>query len=178
MSLDLNMSSLRTILSNIYFPDDAEAGLKYIIPKVGTWFNPQELLSRSEKPLTWIGFVIKRQVPVALPYYVKDVDEDDDEDNYLETQKIAYISLQFVGKRAESLSNQVQSWLERDDVQEQFDTVCGKLMAGVMEARPSPFMQDGLNNILAWNVDIKVLWIQKEITNHVIGEGLEAEGDF
>jgi hypothetical protein len=155
--MELTNSSLRTILSNIFGVDE-----DYIVPKQGNWFNPQSMLPTAEKPKTWIAYKIVNNTPVTLPSYEDDtieVEEEDVDINIVKVTKIASIDLQFVGNNAESLANGVSMWIKRSDVQAQFETVNGKLMANNMDVVTSDFYQDGFNSVLAYNVRIQIAWV-------------------
>ena len=147
--MELNQSSLRGILAQILSVDQ-----KYIVPKQGNWWNPQE---QGSAPVTWCAYMIRRNRPRTVPTYVAESQLSGDV-NYVRVTKIADIDLQFVGTQAEELAQSVCLWTRRSDVQAQFATVQGAVMNCAGDALSSYFGQDGGNAVMAWNVSIQVLW--------------------
>jgi hypothetical protein len=147
--MELNQTTLRGILAQILSVDP-----KYIVPKQGNWFNPQEANANIEN---WVAYQIRRNRPRTTPFYEVGTNLNQ-KVNSVAVQKIAEIDLQFVGPRSEELANSVAMWPLRSDVKAQFQTVQGAIMNGEYDAVSSNFMQDGNNTVLAWNVSFKVLW--------------------
>lgn len=141
----LNQQTLRGILAAVTSVNPA-----FIVPKQGNWWNPQDQLV---KPDTWCAYLIRSSRPVTTPFY-----HDNDGTNTAAVEKISTIDLQFVGPQSETIANSVAMWPLRTDVQEQFRSINGSLLLDEMEARSSNFYQDGANNVLAWNVTIRVMW--------------------
>lgn len=161
---ELNQSTLRGILASILSVDP-----KYIVPKQGNWWNPQE----AEKPDTWCAYIIRSNTPRTAPFYV--------ELNGQQTvcvQKIATIDLQFVGQQSEEIAQSISAWALRSDVQEQFKTVGGAILYDGLEARSVNFYQDGTNNILSWNVTIRVIWTQTINANQSVIKTIETGGQI
>jgi len=146
---ELNQQTLRGILARITSVNE-----KYIVPKQGNWWNPQE---RAAAPDTWCAYIIRSNKPRTMPFYNVSTDGMT---NGVVTEKIASIDLQFVGPQAETIAQSVALWPLRQDVADALKTVQGALLNTDMEARSSNFYQDGANNVVAWNVSIKVLWFQ------------------
>ena len=144
---ELNHTTLRGILARILSVDE-----RFIVPKQGNWYTPQEA---DNAPDTWCAYVIRSNTPLTVPFYAK---SKDGKINSAATQKIATIDLQFVGEQAEEIAQSVAFWSLREDVQRAFADVRGALMYSGMQAQSSPFFQDGLNTVTAWNVTIRVLW--------------------
>lgn len=147
--MELNQSTLRGILAQITSVNE-----KYIVPKQGNWWNPQEQI---QKPDTWCAYVIRSNRPVTVPFY-NEGDLSGVPQNGVATLKIANIDLQFVGPQAEEIAQNVAMWPLRADVQAEFKKVNGALMNDAMEAASSNFYQNGTNNVMAWNVSIRVQW--------------------
>jgi hypothetical protein len=169
--MGLNQINLRAIFANIFNVDSM-----YIIPKMGVWFNPQSMLPTATKPLTWIAYKILSNKPVTVPWFnfeTVTVGQTSSLHNFAKTYKIATVDLQFVGTRAESLANGISFWLLRDDVKIQLETVSGKLMADDWEVKTADFFQDGNNNILSYNVRIRIMWLDAIQTTHELAEGVE-----
>lgn len=144
----LSQSSLRTILATIFSVD-----AKYIVPKQGNWFNPQDMLPTEEKPLTWVAFRISKARPRMIPVLIEDID------GVRSVQVIiSRVDLQIVGTRAEELAASVSHWLRRQDVKDAFATEDAELIAQDFSVTALDFYQDGANNILSYNVRISVLW--------------------
>lgn len=153
--MDLNQTTLRGILAAILSVDQ-----KYIVPKQGNWWNPQDKLSNISN---WCAYRIKSSRPRTVPYYDIGTENKSGETvkvNGVCVEKISDIELQFVGPQAEAIANSVAMWPLRSDVQEQFKAVHGAIMYDDMTAIGSVFSQDGLNTIIAWNVTIRVKWTQ------------------
>ena len=157
--MELNQTTLRGILAQILSVDP-----KYIVPKQGNWFNPQEANANIEN---WVAYQIRRNRPRTTPFYETGTNLNQ-KVNSVAVQKIAEIDLQFVGPRSEELANSVAMWPLRSDVKAQFQTVQGAIMNGEYDAVSSNFMQDGNNTVLAWNVSFKVLWYSILDTNQGI----------
>ena len=141
----LNQTNLRGILAQIL-----SVNTKYIVPKQGNWWNPQEEVN---SPHTWCAYLIRSNRPRTAPFYVALNNQ-----NLLAVEKIATIDLQFVGEQSEDIAQSVAMWSMRGDVQEALAQVHGAIMYDDMEAKSSTFYQDGNNTVLAWNVTIRVLW--------------------
>lgn len=154
--MELNQTTLRGILAQILSVDQ-----KYIVPKQGNWFNPQEANVNIEN---WCAYQIRRNRPRTVPFYETGT-INNQKVNSVAVQKIAEIDLQFVGPRSEELAESVAMWPLRSDVKAQFQTVQGAVMNDEYDAISSNFMQDGNNNVLAWNVSFKVLWYSLLDTN-------------
>ena len=168
----LNNSSLQGILATIFNVDP-----KYIVPKQGNWYNPAD--NDPTKPNNWIAYLILQADPITLPDYqdfkITVTNPNDTDVEGINVTKISDIDLQFVGDDAEDLAHDVAFWINRATVISQFETVNGKIMAGRPIVRTSPFIQEGLNNVLSYNVRIRVAWIdvvqtdQQPVHSAIIG---------
>ena len=143
--MELNQSTLRGILAQILSVDE-----KYIVPKQGNWWNPQ---TQAESPDTWCAYLIRSNKPRTAPFYYKD-----NNTNYVVTEKIATIDLQFVGTQSEEVAQSIAMWPLRDDVAVALQSIQGSLLPDDMDARSLTFYQDGANTVLSWNVTIRILW--------------------
>jgi hypothetical protein len=143
----VNQKTLRGILAQITSVDQ-----KFVVPKQGNFFNPQE---EKDSPDTWCAYMIRSNKPRTVPFYNT---TDDKKVNGVAVEKIATIDLQFVGPKAEDIALSVSMWPYRSDVASLFAKERGALLNDDMEARSSVFYQDGTNNIIAWNVTIRVAW--------------------
>ena len=158
--MELNQTTLRGILAAILSVDE-----KYVVPKQGNWFNPQEANANIEN---WCAYQIRQNRPRTLPFY----DVGTQTQGQVQTKvnggavlKIADIDLQFVGPRSEELANSVAFWPLRSDVKAQFKTVQGAILNDEYDAVSSFFMQEGNNTVMAWNVSIRVKWYSLLDTN-------------
>ena len=144
----LSQTTLRTTLATILSVDP-----KYIVPKQGNWFNPQDMLPTEEKPLTWVAYRISRAKPRIIPVLVED---EDGKRSF--TFIVSKVDLQIVGTRAEALAESVAHWMRRQDVRDAFELIDASLMAQDFTTSVLDFYQDGANNILSYNVSFYVVW--------------------
>ena len=149
--MELNQTALRGILARVLSVDP-----KYIVPKQGNWWNPQDA---NANIANWCAYIIRRSVPRTVPLYHEEA-VGGQAANLAATERIATIDLQFVGPDSETLANSVALWPLRSDVAEEFRAVRGAIMNDGLEADSSPFWQEGDNAVTAWNVTIKVLYWQ------------------
>lgn len=145
----LSQTSLRTILAQILSID-----AKYIVPKQGNWFNPQDTPVATDKPDTWLAYNIDEGVPRNLPMLLETTDETK---MASVVWMIGKVELQFVGKRAEEIAQTVPHWIHRRDVKDAFASIGAELMADDAYYRVHTYYQDGLNTQLAFGVSLKVL---------------------
>ena len=144
--MELNQTTLRGILAQILSVDN-----KYIVPKQGNWWNPQENESNIKN---WCAYRIKSNRPRTAPFYV----QTEQNKNVCTVLKMAEIELQFVGPDSEALANNVALWPMREDVQQAFSTVQGAIMLDDLTATSIFFTQEGANTIYSWNVNFSILW--------------------
>lgn len=144
----LNRTTLRGILARITSVDP-----KYIVPKEGRWWNPQNL---RPKPHTWCAFNIRSKVPRTVPFF----HSDDGQTQNAAVEMLATIDLQFVGPQAEDIASTVCLWPMREDVKEAFQEIRGAILPDNLGAVTANFYQDGDNNVQSWNVQIRVLYFQ------------------
>lgn len=163
--MELNQTTLRGILAQILSVNE-----QYIVPKQGNWWNPQEQLN---SPDTWCAYLIRGNRPVTAPFY-KEINGV----NCAVTEKIATIDLQFVGPQSESIAQSITMWPLRSDVSEALSTVQGSIMYTDGEAVSSNFYQAGSNNVMAWNVTIKILWYYILETDQGLWENITLNGNI
>ena len=158
--MELNQTTLRGILATIFNVNE-----KYIVPKQGNWFNPQEANANIEN---WCAYQIRQNRPRTVPFYnvgSQTSGQITTKVNAVAVLKIAEIDLQFVGPQSEALAESIAMWPFRTDVAAQFKTVQGAIMNDEYDAISSPFMQDGNNTVMAWNTTVRVLWYSIQDTN-------------
>ncbi len=149
----LNVATLQAALVSILGVPAA-----YVVPKQGTWWNPQATENYPGKPKTWCAFRIEGTRTIDAPHYVADPAWPTVKRNWSVVHKSARISLQFVGDAAEDLANSVAHWLHRMDVQQAFGAFDGRLMADMGEVVVTDFAQEGENTVLAYNVTIRIVY--------------------
>ena len=144
----LTQTTLRSILAQVLSIDS-----KYIIPKQGNWFNPQDTPVATDKPDTWIAYNIDMGVPRNLPMLMETT-----------TGSLASVvwnlgsaEIQFVGKRAEELAQTLPHWIHRRDVKDAFAAIGAELMADDTAYKVHTYYQDGLNTQLAFRVTLKIM---------------------
>ena len=157
--MQLNQTTLRGILAAILSVNE-----KYIVPKQGNWWNPQQ---PGANVANWVAYKIKSNKPRTAPFYHETTAPNSQTpENSVVVLKLASIELQFVGPDSEQLAQSVAMWPLRGDVKREFNKVQGSLLYEDFTAIPSDFYQDGNNTVEAWNVpDIKVLWYDGLSTN-------------
>lgn len=165
--MELNQTTLRGILAAILSVNE-----KYVVPKQGNWFNPQEANPDIEN---WCAYQIRQNRPRTLPFYDAGT-EGSSKKNAGAVLKIADIDLQFVGPKSEQLANSVAFWSFRSDVQEQLAQVHGAILNDEYDAISSIFSQEGNNTVMAWNTSIRVQWYDILETNQGPMPGLIFDG--
>lgn len=124
-----------------------------VVPKQGNWFNPQSMTNG--KPSTWCAYLIKRTRDRTLPYYEI---ADDGVSNQSTVPVISDIDIQLVGSGAEIASLSVSHWLNRQDLKDYLLDNGMQLVGRPSESITSHFMQDGMNNVLAYNRTFSIQW--------------------
>ena len=143
----MKQEELRTILSTVFNVDS-----KYVVPKQGNWWNPQD---SDEKAATWVAFIIRSPKPRTQSVIFNDPDVGPISAQYF----TGTVELQIVGTDAEDVAYSVGHWLDRYDVVSLFDSYKAQLMAdGIGSFIVSTFAQDGLNTVLAYNVSFGMEW--------------------
>ncbi len=170
--MDFTQESLRLFLSRIFFTQDASP---YVVPKQGNWHNPQDRGITPTTPDTWIAFQKQDSDPRIIPYY----QYTEDGKIYSTVFKIARCQVQIVGAHAEEWAESIAHWMHRGDVQSLLDSMnaqllgddCGKIVV-------SPFNQDGLNAVLAYNTGFNIEWASTiEATEMGLVTGAEFSGE-
>lgn len=147
----LNSSLLRDILAEIFFSiEDREEAKKYIVPKQGNWYNPQD--GYKNKINTWIGYSIPDRESVLKAR--EEANEDNLPINII--NELVIIDLQFVGEQAEDMVASVMHWPKRADVREAFSVVSGQIRDDKIRVVASWFKQEGMNTVYAYNVKVRV----------------------
>ena len=165
--MQLTNAVLRAILAAIFEVDE-----KYVVPKQGTWFNPQDMLSVADgKPKTWVAFLIEGDRPIDVAHFQGDPASGAGNDSV--QHRVASVALQFVGDRAHELALTVGHWIHRDTVRTQLAQVEGQLFGDVGDITGSDFYQDGENTVLAYNVRLRVAWTSRIPTGQGIMEDVE-----
>jgi hypothetical protein len=131
---------------------------KFIVPKQGNWFNPQDTPIAADKPDTWIAYSIDKGTPINIPMMVT-VESTSTVASYTAsvTWYISKVEIQLVGKRAEDLARTMSHWLNRQDVKDAFNAIDCELMADNGSYKVVTYYQDGLNTQLGFQVVLMVL---------------------
>lgn len=149
---ELTQGVLRDILSVIFDIDE-----DYIVLKQGNWFGAQAIQDLNDnKPMTWIRYRILDDIPLSTPGYDTDYDEDSNLIEVIVTQVFTPIELDFIGTRAEECAKSIRNWPLRTDVQSQFESVGAKVMMTDRRVSTFDYIQEGLNNNLAYNSNFKL----------------------
>ncbi len=146
----LNMTTLRQALSEIFFPStDTQRTYKYITPIQGNWWNPTD--TESDPLGTWIGYSIPEIVPIIRGSHIPSIN------GQMNTCR-AMIHLQFIGTEAESFARSVLHWDVRQDVMGILARFDGQLMYDSRRIVQSMYYQDGANSTQAYNIFVKMLF--------------------
>jgi len=148
---DLTNTNLRTILSTILDIDE-----DYIVLKQRNWFTAQAQKDLEDKPMTWVAYKILKNTPVSTTGHDYDIDDDGNYFDILVTQIITDIELNFIGTRAEETANSIKDWNQREDVYDEFLDVNGALMNTLCDPRTFDYIQEGMNTVTGWAVNIKI----------------------
>ena len=157
----LNEAFLLSVLPGILALDP-----KYVVPRQGNWYNPQDHLEPMEKPMTWCAFAIEDDVPVDAPHYV--TDPLDPTKNWSVQHRIATVSLQFVGPRAMASAASVGHWLHRQDVFEALSEIDARLIGSASAVSVVDFAQEGANTVKAYTVRVRVAWASEIETGQTL----------
>jgi hypothetical protein len=139
------MRNLRRTLAGIFFGDERDEYMKYVVPLTGNWTAPAA--RAAETVSTWIGYQITSIRAIATSILRGDV--------LLKDGKIR-ARLWAVGEQAEEFITSTLFWDERRDVRERFEKNLGRLIAGGREVVTQIYEQEGLNDTLCWITDITI----------------------
>jgi hypothetical protein len=148
--LQLNSTTLRDFLADVFFGDKKADYVKYIVPLQGNWWLPTEKDSTSS---TWIGYNIVSVEPMIRAHWVT----NDTGTAMVSTCK-ATVHLQCIGADAETIARSLIHWDERVDVAIAFHRFAGQLMYDKRKVITSLYFQDGQNSTLSYNVDFRFLF--------------------
>jgi len=170
----LTQSTLRSILAQILLVDQ-----KYIVPKQGNWWNPQDQLNEPNKPRTWIAHKIGRARPVSTPCLdqIESSTPGDPDDLYSLVDVISVVDLQIVGAGSEELAQSFMHWPARADVATFFGNHECTLMDTELGYTVTEFYQDGVNDIVAYNIRLNIAWINRQAINQTVVTEVSVTGD-
>jgi len=150
-----NQSYVRSLLSLAFNIDQ-----KYIVPKQGNWFNPQDVVGRNFSIDTWCAFLIKDSKPRTQPYYSASTDVTPINSSVV--QMISNVDVQLVGLYAEYGAQSMAHWAKRSDIQAfMLPSGMSILPDGLGSYTVTNFAQEGLNSVLAYNARFRVLWLSE-----------------
>ena len=147
----LTQSFMQTFLQTAFGLSDTST----VVPRQGNWYNPQALVASGSKPNTWCAYLVKKTRPRALPYYEL---ADDGISNQSTVPVISDIDVQLVGSEAEVSAMSMMHWLNRADLTALLTANGMQLVGHPADIIVSPFMQDGMNNVLAYNGVFSIQW--------------------
>ena len=171
MNEALNAATLRDMLAKILAVDPS-----YVVPRQGTWWNPQLDPSLLATPRTWCAYRIEADGPLDAPFYA-DEEESGDRVNLSVARRVARVALQFVGPDAEEWARGTAHWLMRQDVADQLDRVGGRLFGAPSDVSSVDFYQDGANTVIAYTVRLRVAWVSEIVADQPIVRGAQFEGE-
>lgn len=145
---------------------------RYVVPKQGNWWNPQEQLPEEERPATWCAYMIYGMRPITMAHYVTD-----GVTNWSVQHRIGKLSLQFVGTGAEELALDVGHWTHRSTVALAFGEYDGRIMGNTGEVTVTDFDGAGDNAVKAYNVDVNLAWADEVDTGQGLMPNLVFEGE-
>jgi hypothetical protein len=167
--MDLTSENLQKSLAAIFNVDPM-----YVVKKEGRVWNPQDFLPQPLKPRTWVAFMIEYDKPIDIAHFQGTVQSGLGNDSV--QHRTANISLQFIGDQAETLALTVGHWIHRDDVKAQLDLYEAQLFGDSGDITSSDFYQDGVNDIKAKNVKIRIAWTSRIPTGQGIMPNIEFTG--
>lgn len=143
----VTQSSLQGILASVFGVDP-----KYVVPKQGNWYDPQ---TTADQAATWVAYLLSEGNPTGTAYYQQGVT------SLISTVPlIGTLELQIIGDMAEILARGILHWLHRPDIVTLFDNNQAQLAADELgRFRLVPYRQGGQNNILAYNVNVGLQWV-------------------
>jgi len=154
MALLLTQSFLQTFLSTAFSVDPA-----YVVPKQGNWYNPQAAEKDGSKTNTWCAYLVKKSRARTIPYFeLADSSTELAPVSASTVPTISYVDFQLVGSEAETASLSAMHWLNRPDLLKLLNDNGMQLMADRVDIIVSHFMQDGMNNVLAYNGTFSIQW--------------------
>jgi hypothetical protein len=148
---------------------------KYVIPRQGTFFNPQDMLPTPEKPMTWCAFALEDENPATITHYV--VDGATPPQNWSVQHKIGWLALQFVGTRAKAMASSIGHWTQRQDVRDNLlGPIDGQIFADSGRVSVVDFVQEGQNTVKAYTARVHILYASEIETGQVAMPGLVFQG--
>jgi hypothetical protein len=143
---------------------------KFVVPKQGNWWNPQDRAKDGQKPATWCAYRIASSRGRSIPFYQIVEQESPIPDlNVSTAYMISVIEVQLIGELAEVSAMSIAHWLNREDLKLALDNVNAQFMAsGLGDYIVSNYSQDGENTVLAYNSKIMIQWASTIDTAQVI----------
>jgi hypothetical protein len=168
----LTQENLRAALATIFDVDE-----DFIVPKQGTWWNAQD---RDPTKGTWIAYLKTDGDPRVLPSWQPVPRTDPIQPGPISQGWVrSKVDLQIVGTVAELLANSIVHWINRDDVMAIWNAIEVQMFAaGFGRYQVTPFIQAGVNTVLAYNVSFELLWSSSiQATQQVINSA-DITGDL
>jgi len=134
----------------------------FVVPRQGNWYNPQAAAVSGKKPNTWCAYLVKKSRGRTLPYF-EDPGDGTSPSSTIPT--ISDIEVQLVGSEAETAAMSMMHWLNRPDLLTLLMNNGMQLTGKIPDIITSPFMQDGMNDVLAYNGVFSIQWDNYVATN-------------
>jgi hypothetical protein len=168
------MEFVRTFLQTAFGADSS-----IIVPRVGRWFNPQDLAPNGSKPATWCAYRLGPAISLVNPFY-----QNDNEVMKSTAYMKQAIEIQLIGTGAEDAAQSIAHWTNRSDLKNLLDdNLCQLMVSGMGSYIPVHFDQDGENAVLAYNAKVMVQWAsivtpgaQSILTSATVGTGSVTNG--
>lgn len=153
----MTQSLLQTFLSTAYGINSS-----FVVIKQANWYNPQAIAADGSKPDTWCAYRVVNNKSYTLPF-------DDSYANAGSNTKVvlsmATIEVQLVGLYAEQAVQSMAFWLDRTSIGAFMASNSWALIpADLGKYHVSDFMQDGENNVLAYNSTFRIQWANELVT--------------
>lgn len=143
---------------------------RFVVPKQGNWWNPQDKAKDGQKPATWCAYRISAAKNRSVPFYqIVEQDNPLPDINVSTTYMISTIEVQLIGELAEINAMSIAHWINRQDLREMLDLVNSQfLVSGLGDYIVSNYSQDGENTVLAYNSKIMLQWASTIDTTQTI----------
>lgn len=149
--LQLDNTTLRDFLGDVFFGANKDKFLSYVIPLQGNWWTPTE--KEDVTVSTWIGYNLYDVSPILRSRFVTN-----ETGTALVTTCMACVHLQILGKNAEILARSLIHWDERKDIADAFNRFAGQLCYDKRKVTSTVYYQDGQNATLSYNIDFRFMF--------------------
>jgi hypothetical protein len=131
----------------------------FIVLKQGNWFNPQDQALTNFKTDTWCAYKLEGSKTIMMPYFEQAYDGTPP---ISATYCLSEVSIQLVGSQAEYMAQSIVHWPHRTDLQPILASAGMVIFPKKLgDYVVSNFIQDGLNDVLAYNTSIVIEWLNE-----------------